>query len=70
MEVAKTLQVPLTDVHGVIEFYSLFYNKLVGIRIILLCTDQVCALNGADSILEHHCRHYDIQPGQATSSSR
>ncbi|HAV76846.1 MAG TPA: hypothetical protein DCX53_05760, partial [Anaerolineae bacterium] len=25
-EIAKALRVPLADVHGVIEFYSLFYN--------------------------------------------
>jgi NADH-quinone oxidoreductase subunit F len=66
MEVAKTLQVPLADIHGVIEFYSLFYNKPVGKRIIRVCTDQVCALKGADTILEHLCRHYNIQPGQTT----
>ena len=29
-EVANTLRVPLADVHGVIEFYSLFYNEPVG----------------------------------------
>ena len=43
-EVAKTLHVPLADVHGVIEFYSLFYNEPVGRRIIRVCTDQACAL--------------------------
>ena len=26
-EVSRSLRVPLADVHGVIEFYSLFYNK-------------------------------------------
>ena len=29
-EIAKSLHVPLADVHGVIEFYTLFYNKPVG----------------------------------------
>ena len=26
-EISKALKVPLADVHGVIEFYSLFYNE-------------------------------------------
>jgi len=65
-EVAKVLHVPLADVHGVIEFYSLFYNEPVGRRIIRVCTDQACALKGGDDILNHLCRHYDVEPGQTT----
>jgi len=63
-EVAKTLQVPLADVHGVIEFYSLFYNEPVGKRIFRVCTDPACALKGADDILEHLCSANHIQPNQ------
>jgi len=33
-EIGKSLGVPLADVHGVIEFYSLFYNEPVGKKII------------------------------------
>src|SRR5512139_117834 len=66
-EVARSLRVPLADVHGVIEFYSMFYNKPVGKRIIRVCTDQVCALKRADSILGHLSQHHHIQPGQTTA---
>jgi NADH-quinone oxidoreductase subunit F len=65
-EVAKTLHVPLADVHGVIEFYSMFYNEPVGRRIIRVCTDQACALKGADGLLKHLCQHYDVEPNQTT----
>ena len=65
-EVAKTLHVPLADVHGVIEFYSLFYNEPVGRRIIRVCTDQACALKGGDDLLNHLCHHYDVEPNQTT----
>ena len=65
-EVAKTLHVPLADVHGVIEFYSLFYNEPVGRRIIRVCTDQACALKGGDDLLKHLCHHYDVEPNQTT----
>src|ERR1044072_8896672 len=33
---------------------------------IRVCTDQACALKGADGLLKHLCHHYDIQPGKTT----
>jgi len=65
-QISKSLNMPLVDIHGVIEFYSLFYNEPVGKRIIRVCTDQACALKGGDKLLNHLCHHYDIQPGQTT----
>ena len=63
-EIAKNLRVPLADVHGVIEFYSMFYNQAVGKRIIRVCTDQACALKNADGLLNHLCAHHGIEAGQ------
>lgn len=65
-QVAQSLRVPLADVHGVIEFYSMFYNEPVGKRIIRVCTDQACALKGGDGLLNHLCSHYGIEPHQTT----
>ena len=69
-EVAKSLRVPLADVHGVIEFYTLFYNEPVGKRIIRVCTDQACALKNADGLLQHLCSHHGIEPNQTTTDGR
>ncbi len=66
VEIARSLRVPLADVHGVIEFYSLFYNEPVGRRVIRVCTDQACALRGADAVLGHLCSHHGLEPGQTT----
>jgi NADH-quinone oxidoreductase subunit F len=65
-EVGKSLRVPLADVHGVIEFYSLFYNEPVGRKIIRVCTDPACGLKGADGLLERLCRHHNVEPGETT----
>ena len=65
-EVAKSLRIPLAEVHGVIEFYSLFYNEQVGKKFIRVCTDPACALKGADRLLNDLCKHYDVEPGQTT----
>ncbi|MGC8856204.1 MAG: NAD(P)H-dependent oxidoreductase subunit E, partial [Anaerolineae bacterium] len=64
--IAKSLQVPLAEVHGVIEFYSLFYDHPVGRKIIRICTDPACALRGADERLANLCRQHGLETGQTT----
>lgn len=66
-EVARSLRIPLADVHGVIEFYSLFYSEQVGRKFIRVCTDPACALKGADRLLGQLCRQHGVQPGQTTA---
>jgi len=66
-EIARSLRVPLADVHGVIEFYTMFYNEPVGKRIIRVCTDQACSLKNGKGILEHLCQHHGIEPGGTTA---
>jgi NADH-quinone oxidoreductase subunit F len=63
-EIAKALHVPLADVHGVIEFYTLFYNQPTAKRVIRVCTDVACALKDGDGILHHLCEHHGLKPGQ------
>ena len=65
-EIARALNIPLVDVHGVIEFYTLFHNEPVGKRIIRVCVDPACGLKDADHVLHHLCSHHGIQPGQTT----
>ena len=66
-EISKSLRVPLADVHGVIEFYSLFYNEPIGRRVIRVCTDQACALKNADGILAHLCAQHGLEPHQTSA---
>lgn len=63
-EIAKALHVPLADVHGVIEFYSLFYDEPTSKHVIRVCTDVACGLKGGDEILHHLCSHHGLKPGQ------
>ncbi len=65
-EIARALNIPLVDVHGVIEFYTMFYNEPVGKRIIRVCVDPACGLKNADGVLRHLCSHHGIEPGQTT----
>lgn len=70
-EVARALNVPLADVHGVIEFYSMFYNQPIGQTILRVCTDPACALRGADSVLDMACRHTHVSaPGETSADGQ
>jgi len=51
-EVGRVLNVPLADIYGVVNFYTLFYAEPVGKTIIHVCGDPACAMAGADSVLK------------------
>ena len=49
--VSSSLRVPLADVHGVIEFYTMFYNEPTARRVIRVCEDPACYLAGCEEII-------------------
>ncbi len=65
-EIARALRVPLADVHGVIEFYALFYSRSVGQTVVRVCTDPSCGLRGGDAVLEAGCKLAGCQPGETS----
>jgi NADH-quinone oxidoreductase subunit F len=65
-EIARLLDVPLADVYGVIDFYTLFYKEPVGKTVIRVCQDPACALAGGDAVLDAFCAHLGVEPNQVT----
>lgn len=65
-EVGRILRVPLAEVHGVIEFYSLFYPQPAGKTVVRICTDPACALAGGEEVLGAVCRHLKIDANRNT----
>jgi NADH-quinone oxidoreductase subunit F len=65
-EVGRLLGVPLADVSGVIEFYSMFNRQPVGKTILRVCTDPTCAMAGGDRVLQSICRHLGVAPGEVS----
>ncbi|MGB9639470.1 MAG: NAD(P)H-dependent oxidoreductase subunit E, partial [Anaerolineales bacterium] len=51
-EIGNALGVPLAEVFGVIDFYSLFYSQPVGKTVVHVCNDPACSLAGADSLFK------------------
>lgn len=51
-EISKAINVPLVDVFGVIEFYSLFFKYPIGETIVHVCNDPACAMAGSETIFK------------------
>lgn len=66
-EIGRRLGVPLADVNGVIEFYSMFYKEPVGKKIIRVCTDPACALAGAEGVLAAACQRAGVEEGETSA---
>ncbi|NPV57460.1 MAG: NADH-quinone oxidoreductase subunit E [Anaerolineae bacterium] len=62
--IAASLHIPLANVHGVIDFYTLFYRQPVAETVIHVCNDPVCAFAGSDSLFKNFYREV---PHQAAS---
>jgi NADH-quinone oxidoreductase subunit F len=68
-EVGRTLHVPLADVHGVIEFYSLFYSQPAGKTVLHVCTDPSCEMAGGEQVLQAICRRLGVRPGETSADA-
>lgn len=62
--VSKTLRVPLADIHGVIEFYTMFYNQPMAKRVIRVCEDVVCQLAGCEAVHQAISNKLGLQAGE------
>jgi NADH-quinone oxidoreductase subunit F len=65
--VARTLNVPLAEVHGVVEFYTMFYNHPTAKTVVRVCRDPACYLAGADVIGKIVEEQLDLQDGETAA---
>ena len=49
--ISLALRVPLADIHGVIEFYTMFYAQPTAKQVIRVCEDPACSLGGSDAVI-------------------
>jgi NADH-quinone oxidoreductase subunit F len=64
--IGESLRIPLADIHGVIEFYTMLYNEPVGETVIRVCTSPVCVQSGSKGILNSLYEHLGTGPGEIT----
>ena len=68
--VANRLGIHLSQVYGVISFYSYFSDTPSGDFRINVCTGTACYVKGAGKILEEFSRLLGIEEGQTTGDMR
>lgn len=70
LHVANTLNIHLSEVYGVISFYSFFTETPKGKYQINVCTGTACFVRGSKSILEEFSRLLGIEEGETTTDRR
>jgi len=64
--IGRALRVPLSEIHGVIEFYTMLYNQPAGRQVVRVCTSPICDQAGGHAALRAACRHFGTEPGEVT----
>ena len=70
LRVAEGLNVPLSEVYGVISFYALFSLKPKGKYKISACKGTACYVRGADKVLERLESELGIKAGDTTDDGK
>ncbi len=68
--VADRLGLHLSEVYGVISFYSYFTTVPVGRYRINVCMGTACFVRGADRVLEEFKRHLGIDDGETSENGK
>ncbi|MDF2594016.1 MAG: hypothetical protein K0R69_357 [Clostridia bacterium] len=68
--VGKKLNVPVSQVYGVVSFYSFFTMLPKGKHPISVCLGTACYVRGADKVLDAFKRQLGIEVGQTTPDGK
>ncbi len=69
-KVAEGLGLPLSEVYGVVTFYSFFTMVPRGRHTIRVCLGTACYVRGSKKIMDDLCSTLKIRSGQTTSDRR
>jgi NADH-quinone oxidoreductase subunit F len=65
--IGRRLRIPLADIHGVIEFYTMLYREPVGETVARVCTSPMCSMAGSRDALKAACDHLGVKAGELSS---
>jgi NADH-quinone oxidoreductase subunit E len=66
-DIAGLLDISITEVGGVVGFYTLYHDKQEGTYRMQVCTDLPCALRGAEAFLGELCENLGVQVGETSA---
>ncbi|MCL6628487.1 MAG: NAD(P)H-dependent oxidoreductase subunit E [Armatimonadetes bacterium] len=70
IRIADGLGIPLSEVHGVVTFYSFFNTVPRGEHVIRVCMGTACYVRGGKQILEKLQKELDISTGGTTADRK
>ncbi len=62
--IGETLRVPLADIHGVVEFYTMFYNEPTARKVVRVCMDPACHMAGGPAVRTAIEERLGLKPGE------
>src|SRR5579885_2355037 len=65
--VAEVLNMTTDDVKSVATFYTMYYQRPHGKKVVSVCTGISCYLRGCDALVEHLENRQGIKRGQTTA---
>lgn len=68
--IAKGLTIPLTEVYGIVTFYSIFTMIPRGENMIRACMGTACYVKGAEKTIEKLEQKLDIKVGETTKDRK
>jgi NADH-quinone oxidoreductase subunit F len=68
--IGEGLKVPLAEIHGVIEFYTMLYAQPAGRTIVRVCTSPMCAQAGAEAALKAACHALRTEPDEVSQDGK
>jgi len=68
--IAEKMDMPLSEVAGVISFYSFFSVKKRGKHTIRTCLGTACYVRGGKKVVDHLIKKLDVQIGDTTADGK
>ncbi len=70
VKIAKSLDIPISDVYGVATFYSFLSTKPQGRNVIRVCKSLPCFLKNSETIIKSVEEELGIKPGETTPDGK
>ena len=70
LAVAAELELPPSEVYGVVTFYDLYHERPVGRHRIRVCTNVPCMLRGSDGVMAALAETLGVEEGEVTPDGR
>lgn len=68
--VSENLEIPMSEIYGVISFYSIFNTEPKGEHTIGVCMGTACYVKGAEDIMEKLKDELEIKVGETSNDDR